>query len=210
MKNLTKIEIETYLPIFNGFYGTLFECNEEREIDYINEKREEKGLTEVDFDKIEFDYDDYRNRVARRCVSFIYNELNHVFNNKLEFVHEAIRSPKEYNFYNDSINVSINFEEEFLTELKTYLEENGDAFTTYIKERYTSYDGFMSFHSNNAQEWFDYINIVALQSNSHYLGAILEFVCENEDITDEEMAQDVVDEMYVEATNFEDLVSIDN
>ena len=40
-------KIETYLPLFPGFYGTIFEPYEDSEIDCINEVRKEKGLDEI-------------------------------------------------------------------------------------------------------------------------------------------------------------------
>lgn len=89
--------IESYLPIFKGFYGSIFECDcEENEIE--NGKR---------YDDYTFEYDDYRNRVGNACVTAIGKELT-LFNITVEF--QAIYSPKYYNYSNDTINVAYTLE----------------------------------------------------------------------------------------------------
>jgi hypothetical protein len=54
-----------------------------------------------------------------------------------------------------------------------YLKANFEAFTKYIKERYTSRDGFISFHSNYAPDWL-------VDWDGHKVGSILNFICLNE------------------------------
>ena len=44
-----KLSFETYLPVFTGFYGTIFEPDESSEIEGINELRESKGLKPIDY-----------------------------------------------------------------------------------------------------------------------------------------------------------------
>ena len=58
--------IESYLPIFQGFYGTLFECDAEEVM--IEEDK--------NYDDYNWDYTDYHNRVAKACVSPIQDQLN--------------------------------------------------------------------------------------------------------------------------------------
>ena len=55
------ISVGTYLPVFPGFYNTIFEFNDEdQEIDYYNDERESKGLSELEYDQFDFDYRAYR------------------------------------------------------------------------------------------------------------------------------------------------------
>ena len=41
-------EINTYLPVFTGFYEGIYEPDETSEIDYINELRNEKNLKNIE------------------------------------------------------------------------------------------------------------------------------------------------------------------
>ena len=50
------MKIETYCPLFPGFYNTVFEPYEDDEIYSFNQEND-KNLSYVDF---KWDYDDYR------------------------------------------------------------------------------------------------------------------------------------------------------
>ena len=60
-----KREINTYLPVFKGFYGNIYEPDETNEIDYINELRNDKKLEPINYDDCEFDYDKYYLDISR-------------------------------------------------------------------------------------------------------------------------------------------------
>ncbi len=202
---MKKIKIETWLPVFPGFYSTIFEPDEDNEIDDINSQRESKGLKPADFDKMKFDYDDYHERVSKACVNFIHNELKDVFKSHIDVNYQSLTSPKEYNFDNDAINIEIIINKAFLDELRSYLTNYKKEFDTYIQDRYTSRPGFSSFHSNDGEVWLnEYFK--EIQDNGHYLGAILEFVCRNEDINQDNMFDDICSEAYLTATNYDELI----
>lgn len=198
-------QVKTFLPVFPGFYYTIFEPQEYNEMDYINELRTEKGLTEAPWEAFKFDYSDYRERVAKGCVNFIEDRLNEVFENKITIVYEVISSPREYNFHTDAIHITIKATQKFRRELTKYLKANYEAFRLYIKDNYTSRDGFMSFYSNYAHDWIaDMPN--RMDTNAHILGALLEFVCQNEDINHDDMYMDICGDTYIQCSNYSELV----
>ena len=168
--------ISSFLPVFTGFYGTHFE------LDLDNYLHEEK----LDYDDIKIDNEQYEKDVAEACCSWI--EDNCEFIKKV--VYEAISSPREYNFYNDSINCIIDVDVEAFRE---YLIENEEALNKYLKDRYTSRDGFWSSYSNSFAEWREEINDFRdLDVDGHRLGALLGFYFENE--YDE--SEPAIDDMY--------------
>ena len=59
-------KIETYLPVFTGFYETIFDSasHEDCEIYNINEDREKLKLEPVKWEDCKFDYKTYRADVA--------------------------------------------------------------------------------------------------------------------------------------------------
>lgn len=157
--------IESFLPVFNGFYNTLFEPNEEEVI--------EEPFT---YDNYTFDYAGYRTDVSKECVGVIENELKHI-GIDVTITYQSLYSPKEYNFTSDSINVKYKVKNP--KQINDYLLANIEAFTAYIKRKYTSYDGFSSFWSNDAKVWLkDHLN--NKKDLNHTFGAILDFIFENE------------------------------
>ena len=166
-KELEVLSIESYLPLFNGFYGSLLECDCEE----LEEGEE--------FNSDLFDYADYYDRISKSVTEFVGNELKDL-EIKVEF--QALVSPKYYNFSNDSINVKYTLSENTITLILAMLSENNDDFEQYLHDNYTCRDGFIPFHSNDKKEW-----LLALTSGSnellgHKLGGILNFyltvVCE--------------------------------
>ena len=98
--------IETYLPLFPGFYNTIFEPYEANEIEYINTERKAKGLEPLEYNDFSFDYDGYYKDVAEKCCEYIENELKEL-GLITELKYQCVSSPKYYNYSNDSIYIEI-------------------------------------------------------------------------------------------------------
>lgn len=181
--------IESFLPVFNGFYETVFAPDEDLVIE-----------SPYTYDNYIFDYDEYKERVAKAATNQIENKLAEILNNKgVTIGYENIVSPRFYNFETDSINVKYKLTTEAIKSINTYLKTNKEAFATYIKERYTSRDGFMSFYSNNANEWLNELLTDKKQLN-HAFGAILEFIFENEGYNSYELYTDICDKCSLGGT----------
>ena len=188
------MEIASYLPVFNGFYSTLFECDrEEEEILSYNEEND----TDLKWDDFNWSYYDYHKRVAERCVDEIERELKDLFNVELEFA--GLISPREYNFSNDSINVNYYLENADFDKLIQYLKDNTDAFAEYLEDRYKSRSGFVSFFEYDVKTWLDDY-LLNDEKLTHCFGSVLDFYFHNEGFTDEDLSSLVADEMYI---NFE-------
>lgn len=197
-------KIETYLPIFNGFYNTLFESDgEEGEIEDINSQRETKGLDSIDYDNCVFDYKAYEKRVAEKCVEVIEREINDVLETKMVFNFQAVSSPREYNFTNDSINIEVELES--LNAIKDYLRENQSNFAEHLKERYTSYDGFISSYSINIIEWFTMLDNE--EKLNHVLGSVMDFILSNEGYEVIDLYDGLDGENYITADNYDELIN---
>lgn len=158
---------ETFCPLFPGFYGTHFEYdNEDSDIDWYNEENK----TNLTWDNFEWDYADYHQRVSKAFVNKLESELQYLLPVKFEF--EELRSPKEYNFRNDSINIKTELN---LRQLIDLIRDRKDKAADYFKDTYTSCDGFISFHSSDITDWLneDYIR----EKSSHRVGALLDCLC---------------------------------
>lgn len=158
--------IKTYLPLFSGFYGTIWESDES---DFCYEN-------DCAFDDLIINYKEYELDVVLGICDFV--EANCEFIKSIKF--ENICSPRAYNFSNDSANVSIAIKKR---EFKKYLNDNKEALDKYLRERYTSYDGFWSDYGNSFELWKEETNNFTNLDN-HYLGSLLQFYFENEEITE--------------------------
>ena len=185
--------IKTWCPIFSGFYGTHWEMDEPSEIESYNQEYN----TSLDYDDYDYDYKQYMVDV---CTSFVY-----IFNDKIkeiipsikEVILEEVRSPREYNFANDSIDIEMKCTNQIHKDIRDYLIKYAKEWGKYLHERYTSCSGFISSYPNYAEGWInetkDYDDL-----NSHYLGSILEFISKNEEFEEfEDFYYDVMENVYV-------------
>jgi hypothetical protein len=186
--------INSYLPIFNGFYGSIFEPNEEAELDYINELRQEKTKSKLNYDDIEFDYDNYYLELSKELCYKVWDQLDD-FIYKIKF--EDLKSPKFYNYSNDWIECKIKPKKKAII---NYIKNNYNSWNKYLKDNYTSYDGFISSYDNYSEsdDW-NYKNIF----KKHQLCSVLNFIAKNENITEFDLLDGV--ETYIEAKNFNEL-----
>jgi beta-galactosidase GanA len=198
-------KFETFLPLFPGFYGTHLESDdaETSELDYINEQRAENGLEPIEWDKCEFDYDEYHQRVSKAYTNAVEHELKSLgLVKNIEF--QKLISPKEYNFSTDSIDVEIDVN---IENLQKYIAENKQKFIEYLKEKYTSCSGFISSYSTDFDVWSeDTDTFTNFECNGHYLGSILDFILSNEGVEyDLELING--DTNFITVTNFDELTT---
>lgn len=190
--------INSFLPVFNGFYSTVFEASEDNVI--------ESPFT---FENYEFDYSEYNLRVSKACVNAIENKLKDLDFVGITIEFENLVSPKEYNFANDSINVKYKLTTESIKGINTYLKANIEAFDKYITDNYTSRSGFISSYSNLVGVWFtEYLS--DKNKLSHVFGAVLQFIFDNEGYDSFELYSDIDSETYLEGTLKNGVGEIDN
>lgn len=155
---------ETFCPLFPGFYGTHFEYNSE---DVDIESYNEEYKTNLKYDDFEWDYKEYHERVAKAFVNRLQSELSHFLPIRILF--QRIHSPREYNFENDSIYVTITLD---LDKLIRLIKKRSDSAMLYFLERYSSRSGFISFHSKYLSDWLNKKYI--LENPGHRVGALLD------------------------------------
>jgi hypothetical protein len=197
---------KTFLPVFTGFYNTIFEAdNENSEIDDINMHRRNKNMSEIGFDDCNFNYAEYRKEVSIAVTKYIENELKDIdVLSKIEF--EGLYSPKEYNFSNDSINIEVELTEDNIKEIKKYLYDNLDEYKQYLKDNYSSYDGFVSFYPNTFEGWLELTkDFNDFSDKMHLLGSVLEFICQMNEINTDFMYDSLTD-INLSATNYSELI----
>lgn len=170
-------KVSTFLPVFNGFYSTIWEYKTEvdMELEYLNEDRGEKK--EITHDDLIIDYKQAHTDLAKKIFFVICRELE-----QMELIKsgtfESLNSPREYNFYNDSIHCSFELSKANERTINKYIAENFEAFKTHIKDHYTSRSGFSSFYSGNVDTWL--AESGEPLKHEHKLSAVLNFILLNE------------------------------
>ena len=127
--------------IFMGFYESpLYYCDTEY---YINENMDDDNTYEIDWDP-------YTQTVCKGACDELYTCINHDDNIILDMDYVGMSSPKYYNYSTDKLNIDMKLN---LRNLKRYVKDNKEDFNLYLKDNFTSYDGFTSFISNNYNEF---------------------------------------------------------
>lgn len=170
------MKVESFLPVFPGFYNTIFEAP-----DYdINDEEED----------FEPDYKGYETRVSKACTNAVEKRLKDLgFINSIRY--QSLHSPREYNFANDAVYVEYLFTRQQLGKIKQALMDESGNFQQFLKENYTSCSGFISSHSNNINDWMDDL------LDQHKFGAVLGFLLSVDGYDSEELYYDVSGEMYL-------------
>jgi hypothetical protein len=84
-------------------------------------------------------------------------------------------SPREYNFSTDCIEFEIDINKKVFKDIQKQLEDDED-FTQYMRDRFTSRDGFMSHTPNNSQEMFEALNDVEHPEHDQSFGACMSYL----------------------------------
>lgn len=151
-KTLIEGKVEIQIP-FWGFYESIHDSNIDQAVDDAFNYDYETG------EEIELDYKFYDAKfmadidwsAIHKGYAKAYTEaFGERFDLDLEFV--ELTSPREYNFSTDRIFAKVPIEQ--INKIRKEVEAH-EKYPEYIKERFTSYDGFISFYSNdyNGEEW---------------------------------------------------------
>lgn len=91
-----------------------------------------------------FDTAEYDKHVAECAMELMTDVYTQLFDGKIRVVQStgSIDSPKWYNFRGDELDFEIDVDDAYFDEIKSALTQD---FFVWIKKRYGSYDGFISF-----------------------------------------------------------------
>lgn len=199
------MKVKTFLPVFSGFYGTIWEFDYNYIEDFIKEERKEKNLySDVDFNDLKIDNETFENDIVNLFCEALPDFMPD-FIEKIEL--EKIVRPKYYNFSNDSANVIITIKPD---EVKSFIYANKEKFFEFLKKRYTSYNGFISHYENDFQAWESITeNFSDFSCDGHRIGAILDFIAIMKKIDNYSIYETIFENVdflsYVE--NLEDVIN---
>lgn len=119
-----------------------------------------------------------------------------------EYIMGDFYSPREYNFSHDVCNFDLKSAD--FSPLINYCLESED-FASFLKDNYSSYDGFMSFTSNNVEEWKEDIDADKMTA----WGAAIRFLLLDTGVSEEieEDRYNIFEQMYY--TEYVDYTELD-
>lgn len=158
------------MPSFTGFYQGVWDQSENEWI----EVHEMKYGDYEDFESLNLIDDwgfgsDYRDNVAKLFAKNYAEIIKNCLAVPMEYVGCYVDSPKEYNFRTDRIYATFEVPDydalvKRLNELGS-LPEYRTELAAIIKKYHTSCSGFISFMSNDIEDWF---GLMYDPSNDHY------------------------------------------
>ena len=134
--------------IFEGFYeSNLFNSDTEY---YLNEYLQDDEHSKT----YEIDFIPYCESVASYAVELLKDYCILFQENKIikEMKYISLDSPRFYNYTTDKLNIEIDFN---INKLKRFIKNNKTDFNLYLKDNFTSYDGFISFIENNYNDFMN-------------------------------------------------------
>lgn len=134
------------LQSFVGFYDSIWEPDTE-----IYYECERTGQEEdVDFT---FDYKQYQNDICKAYTEVWELWMQEFISEDIELEFVEVRSPRYYNYENDSCHVKIRLTQAAEDAIIAKIGKHRAQIAKWIKENHTSYDGFSSNLSNDIDQW---------------------------------------------------------
>lgn len=175
-----KINSNLFPIISVGMYCTNLEP-ESVFSDYLINEDFEENASQYNAEQFwdNFDNQKYIQTVQSLASDYLDGEIINENGDKVAIECGEIYSPKYYNFATDEIEFTVTYNKADILKSATKDKEN---FNKFLKEKYSSYDGFYSFTSNNFEEW----EIDFLENIETAVGAVLSYLFKDEEQNFEE------------------------
>lgn len=160
------------LPSFHGFYESIWSTMADDEYEYI---AQEHHVTEIDgweqVNREQFEQD-----ICERYANFAIDEMNFALGLHLLQGVVQIWSPREYNFTTDKIYVVVELSDADRERIVHLMLSDYNRLKEVIHQEHTSRDGFISFMSNDIDEWLNIIRMGSTEDFGLYLGYALYYL----------------------------------
>ena len=135
------------LPSFHGFYESIWSSLADDFIDYDSKER---GITKVDDWRCK--WDEFQMEVVKQYTDMYIDLVNSELElNIRKMAEPELDSPRYYNYRTDRIYVDIHFQA--IRKVRALMRKHESEMRKLIHDHHTSRDGFISFMSNDFDEW---------------------------------------------------------
>jgi hypothetical protein len=155
------MKIEVLNPIHPGFYESILTPYGFEEQEYESDDSELGGFLSRWGLEIQINYKEYYNKVSSEINDFVIEKINEEADSLFDIesllgkkIKEDLDSPRQYNFGTDRSFFTVEAEEaKFKQFIDLMFEKQRNNLSEMIEKEYTSYSGFISFYSNDIDEW---------------------------------------------------------
>jgi hypothetical protein len=164
-----KLNTNLFPIISVAMYGTYLDPDSMFD-SYMIESDKEEGYIHfgVDYFWDNFEHNKYKEAIKQRAHSFINGKIKE--GDVWIYIKAGeIYSPKYYNFSNDEMDLDVTFSKK---DVINSVNNDIQKFDDFLKERYSSRDGFNSFTSNNYNDWLEEFN----EEKDTAIGAALTYI----------------------------------
>lgn len=163
---------EFIAPDFAGFYDSIY--TPEFYAD-MYELADDANIRDWVYENVQYDYREYEKQIATQYIYEVENALKEYLPHfRAEF--KEVDSPQYYNFETDKAVGVCNLED-IREDIKVYISKYPNEFKKWIKDKHSSYDGFISFYSNDVNDWD-----LGSELDHNELGSIFGFILTNEKV----------------------------
>lgn len=137
---------ETDLEGFEGFYESIWNPDED-----LYEYDQEEG---VEYGKdYTFNYEEWYNEICRRYTEIWQGWMKKYIHQDIELKFLGVHHPRFYNYSTDTCEVRIKLTHQAKKAIIAKLQEYQKEIAGWIKENHSSCSGFVSFLSNDIDDW---------------------------------------------------------
>ena len=125
--------------------------------------------------EVDYDFNEFTKVAGEACVDSLNDELySHDVITNMDYV--GMSSPRYYNYETDKVLIDVDYN--FIKLVKYCRHTNKGKFNQYLKDNYTSYDGYISFVENSVEGFFskDWFN----SHKNMAISVMIEFYLTNE------------------------------
>jgi len=156
-------------------------------------------------------FNDYQKALCREWIDLVKYQLEFATGNVIKNISTRkfeLDSPREYNFETDKLIVNVEFR---LRALEHWcLKDKPEKFNEYLKENYSSYDGFISFmpDSINAfkEKYFNEYKTFEERERNNLINVMLEFYFECQIDFETDVNEQIIDWQSENLSNYMRLV----
>ena len=183
MNESNELTLDSNLPLFTGYYQSIF-CQYDSwydsEYEYLTTQED---MSESDAsDKLDnCDLESAHLEASKNLVKTFEKIWNETFPTHIEVKYISLDKPREYNFHNDKIRVSVRFNK---NGMKTLIDKNNDSIAKFIAKTFKRVDGFIPFYEDDFKKW-DFENLEDFDHNE--IWTIFSALCESKNLDQESL-----------------------
>lgn len=177
------MKVETFLPVFDGFYYSIWSDLIDDGVDFELEVFNDN----IDDCDVEIDFEGLAKSIYYKIMEYIDDVFPGLV---LHSEFQRLVMPKYYNYSSDNVYIEVELDKDKFMNL---ILDNEDLLRELIKDNYTSHSGFISSYPNDLDDWIEEVKNNGADLD-HMVGALLDMIIRHEY---EDYIHHITEDIYV-------------